>query len=92
MLLNLALWIGGAVLTVLGIYQARDPYARLQGLKAVDANARRYADWRGGTLREEQGGVTGADVMRQMLGGRLRIWGAIAVLGVALIVAGFVLR
>ncbi len=92
MLLNLALWVGGAVLTVLGIYQARDPYARLKGLKAVDANARRYDDWRGGLRREDDRGVTGADVMRQVLTTRLRLWAAVGAAGIVMIVLGFVLR
>jgi hypothetical protein len=92
MLLNLLLWIGGAALAAFGILRARDPYARLQGLKAADANARRYADWRGGSRMDDEPGVTGADVMRRLLNARLRMWAGVAVLGIVLVVAGFALR
>lgn len=92
MLLDLVLWAGGASLIALGAYTARDPYARLQALRAADDNVRRYADWRGRGDREADRGITGADVMRQQLTARLRLRAAIAVAGVVLIVVGFVIR
>lgn len=95
MLLNLALWVGGLVLLVVGVMAIRRPLARYRELQASDANLRRYDSWRGGKRTAvETGvtGVTGADIMRAQLRSTSIRWGAVIVAGIVLIVAGFVVR
>lgn len=92
-LVSLALWIGGAALIVLAVLQARGPYSRMSELDRLAANARRYDNWRGGRRTgADEGGTTGADIMRDMLRRKVLIWGAVAALGIVLVVIGFVLR
>ena len=91
-ILNLALWIGGIALMAIGYSQARGPYQRYRSLQAADANARKYDDWRGGRRREDERGVTGADVMRDVLRRRLRLWAGVAILGFVLVFLGFLIR
>lgn len=92
MTLNVALWVAGIVMIGVGYVQVRRPYARLQGLRATDENLRRYDSWRGGRRGDVETGVTGADVMRQQLRGQVRLWGAVLVLGVVLVLLGFFIR
>lgn len=92
MLLNLALWVGGLVLLVVGVMAIRRPLARYRELQATDANLRRYDSWRGGKRTAVETGVTGADVMRAQLRSTSIRWGAVIVAGIVLIVAGFVVR
>lgn len=92
MLLNLALWVGGLVLVVVGATAIRRPLARYRELQATDANLRRYDSWRGGKRTAVETGVTGADVMRAQLRSTSIRWGAVIVAGIVLIVAGFVVR
>lgn len=92
MLLNIALWVAGAALLIVGVAQGRAPYARYRALQETDANARRYDDWRGSRRSPESTGITGADVMRAMLRTQLLRWSAVAIIGVVLIVAGFAIR
>jgi hypothetical protein len=87
--LNLVLWIGGAVLVAVGYGRARGPWARYQALKAEDDNIARYDAWRGGT---RDSGKTGASVAMEILRHQARLGALIAGLGVVLIVAGFALR
>lgn len=86
--LNIALWVGGAALVVVGYLRARGPWSRYQALKEQDANVARYEAWRGG-LRDE--GETGASVAMAILRIQARNGAIIAVGGVVLIVAGFAL-
>jgi hypothetical protein len=91
--LNLALWIGGIALIVIGYSRARAPYARLRGLQATDENLRRYENWRGArSAPEEPAGVTGADVMRAGLRRQVQLWAAVAIVGFLLVFAGFAFR
>ncbi len=92
MLLNLALWVGGLVLLVVGVMAIRRPLARYRELQATDANLRRYDSWRGGKRTAVETGVTGADIMRAQLRSTSIRWGAVIVAGIVLIVAGFVVR
>ena len=95
MILNLVLWLGGAVLLILGIVQIRAPLARSNELKALEENAKRYDAWRGGSRTAASppaGGRTGADEMQEMLRTRVRIWAAAIVAGIVMIVAGFLIR
>jgi len=86
---NLVLWAIGVVLVVLGYTRARGPWSRYQALKEQDANVARYGAWRGG-LRDD--GPTGASIAMQVLRRQARSAGAIAIVGVALIFLGFLVR
>jgi hypothetical protein len=91
--LNLALWIGGIALMVIGYSRARGPYARLRALQATDENLRRYENWRGARRApDEPGGVTGAEVMRGEMRRQVQLWVAVAAVGFVLVFAGFALR
>ncbi len=90
-LVSLALWIGGAVLIILAVFQARGPFSRMTELDRLAENARRYDNWRGGR-RATSGEETGADIMRQMLRRRVITWAAVAGVGFVLILAGFAIR
>lgn len=79
--LNLALWLGGIVLIVLGYTRARGPLARYQALKRQDANVARYEAWRGGARDR---GPSGASVAMEVLRRQART-------GIVLVVGGFVL-
>lgn len=61
-------------------------------LDRLAENARRYDSWRGGRSTGGADETTGADVMRQMLRRQVLIWTIVGAAGVALIVAGFVIR
>ena len=87
--LNLLLWGGGVVLIVVGYLRARAPWARYKDLQAEEANVARYEAWRGG-LRDE--GTTGASVAMALYLRQARLWGAVAIVGVVLVFAGFFTR
>ncbi len=91
MILNIVLWAAGVVLIVLGTLQVRAPLARYRQLQATEANLRRYDDWRGSRLVDDSE-RTGADEMKDYLRSRVRLWGALIVVGVVLVVAGFLVR
>ncbi len=61
-------------------------------LDRLAENARRYDSWRGGRSTGDAGETTGADVMRQMLRRQVVTWSIVGAAGVAMIVAGFVIR
>jgi hypothetical protein len=90
-LFSLALVIFGFGLIALGLFRARAPWARYQALLALDANAERYRAWRGGPSAGNDG-PTGADVMKSMLRSRIRASLVIAAAGVALALAGLLVR
>jgi hypothetical protein len=91
--INLVLWLAGAALLGLGIWRARAPFQRMAELDRLAENARRYDSWRGGRRTAAAGdGVTGADVMRQVVRRQAMLWAAVAVLGVVLLAAGFAVR
>lgn len=87
--LNIALWLGGVALIAIGYTRARRPWARYQELKSQDANVTRYESWRGGVRNE---GATGASVAMAVLRRQAQIGGAIAIVGVALVFVGFLIR
>ena len=91
MLLNVLLWVGGIALIAVGAYQVRAPLAKYRSLQATEANLRRYDDWRGSRLVDDSE-RTGADEMKDYLRDRVRLWGAVIVVGVVLIVVGFIVR
>jgi hypothetical protein len=88
-MLNVVLWIGGAILVLVGYRRARRPWARYQELKEQDANIARYDAWRGGV---RDSGPTGASVAMEMLRNQARLGALVAAVGVVLIVAGFAIR
>jgi len=86
---NLVLWGAGIVLVAVGYTRARGPWGRYQALRAEDAMAERYGAWRGG-IRDD--GKTGASVAMELLRRQARSAAAIAVVGVVLVVLGFLIR
>ena len=90
-LLNVILWIAGLALLALGIWQVRQPLAHYRSLEATQANLRRYDDWRGGKLIDDSA-RTGADEMRDLLRNRIRLWVVVIIVGIVLLVAGFIVR
>lgn len=87
--LNIALWVGGAILILVGYTRAKGPWARYQALKAQDANVARYESWRGG-VRDDS--ATGASVAMAILRRQAQTAGAIAIVGFILVFAGFLIR
>jgi hypothetical protein len=92
--INIALWLAGVALLVLGVWRLRPPLGRMQELDRLADNAKRYDAWRGGsrTAAGGESGTTGADVMRAVLRRQVIVWAVVAVIGVVLIVAGFAVR
>jgi hypothetical protein len=88
-LLSLALIGGGVALMVVGTIRAREPYRRYMALREQDANVARYEAWRGGSRPESK---TGASVAMDVLRRRAQIGAGIAIAGIVLVVAGFVIR
>lgn len=88
-ILNLVLLAAGAVLIVIGVARARDPYRRYMALRKQDANVARYEAWRGGSRSDPK---TGASVAMQVLRRRVQIGGLIIGIGFACVIAGFVIR
>ena len=90
MILNIVLWVGGIALLAIGYQRARGPWSRYQALKEEDANAERYAAWRGGVRGASE--TTGASVAMEVLRRQAQIGAAIALVGIALIVLGFLIK
>ena len=88
-LVNIALWLGGVAMIVVGYTRAKGPWARYQALKVQDENVARYESWRGG-VRDD--GKTGASVAMELLRRQTRIGGAIAIGGIVLVFLGFLIR
>lgn len=89
-LVNLALWVAGLALVVVAYVRARGPWSRYQALRDQDANAARYAAWRGG-IRDDSS-TTGASVAMQVLRRQWQQWAVVAVVGVVLIALGFAVK
>ncbi len=91
-MINIVLWTAGLILLALGLAKVAGPYRRMQELDHLADNAKRYDAWRGGSRTAVGSETTGADVMRQMLRRQTYLWMAVAAVGIALVVAGFVIR
>ena len=87
--LNIALWLAGVVLIVVGYVRARTPWSRYRMLKAQDENVARYEAWRGG-LRDD--GKTGASVAMEVLRRQAQTAGLIAAVGLVLVFLGLLVR
>jgi len=79
----------GVVLFALGYARAREPWRRYQALRSQDENTARYRAWRGGAASPGEG-KTGASVAMVLLRREARTWAGVATVGVALVVAGFI--
>ena len=86
---NVALWVVGAVLIAIGYVRARAPWSRYRMLKAQDENVARYEAWRGG-IRDD--GTTGASVAMAILRRQAQVAGIIAIVGFVLVFLGFLIR
>jgi hypothetical protein len=89
--INIACWVAGVALVVLGYTRARGPWSRYQALREQQANVDRYEQWRGG-VRSHDDEVTGASVAMTEYRRQARIAGVIAVAGVVLIFVGLLIR
>ena len=89
-IVNIVLWVGGIALVAIGLQRARGPWSRYQALKEEDANAERYAAWRGGV--RGAGETTGASVAMEVLRRQARIGAGIAIAGGVLIFLGFLIK
>lgn len=89
-LIGLGLVVIGVALFAAGYARARGPWRRYQALRAQDENAERYRAWRGGPAGAGQE-KTGTSVAMAMLRRQARTWAVVASIGVALVVAGFIL-
>ena len=87
---NIALWLAGIALIAIGYRRTKVPWSRYQALKEEDANAERYAAWRGGV--RGAGETTGASVAMQILQRQARIGAAIAIAGLVLVFLGFLIK
>ncbi|MEA2621293.1 MAG: hypothetical protein QOH61_203 [Chloroflexota bacterium] len=93
MILNIVLWVAGVAILALGILRIQAPLSRYNELGRLAGNAQRYDSWRGGRSRTAvDGGRTGADEMRDQMRQRVYLWAAAIVVGIVLIVAGFIVR
>jgi hypothetical protein len=89
-ILNIVLWVAGVAMVAIGYQRARGPWSRYQALKEEDANAERYAAWRGGV--RGAGETTGASVAMEVLRRQARIGAGIAIAGLVLIFLGFLIK
>lgn len=89
MIVNIVMWVAGIALIVVGYTRAKGPWSRYQVLKEQDANASRYAAWRGG-VRDD--GTTGASVAMAILRRQAQIGAAIAGAGFVLVFLGFLIK
>ena len=87
--LNVALWVAGAALIIIGYTRGRVPWSRYQALKEQDKNVARYEAWRGG-VRDTS--TTGASVAMAILRRQAQTAGLIAVAGFVLVFLGFFVR
>jgi hypothetical protein len=88
--IGLALVALGVALFAVGYPRARAPWRRYEALRAEDENAARYRAWRGGPPPAGDE-MTGASVAMAMLRRQARTWAAVAAIGAALVMVGFVL-
>jgi hypothetical protein len=93
-MVNIVLWLVGFALVAIAAWRGRAPLARMSELDRLADNARRYVSWRGGGSRTAAGGgdETGADVMRDMLRRQVYLWAGIGLVGIFLVIAGFLVR
>ncbi len=93
-MINIVLWVVGIVLIAIAVLRVRVPFARMGELDQLADNAKRYDSWRGGSSRTAAGGGerTGADEMRDVLRRQVYLWVGVGVVGILLVVGGFLYR
>ena len=93
-MVNIVLWLVGIALVAIAAWRGRVPFARMSELSRIADNAKRYESWRGGSNRTAAGAGerTGADEMRDVLRRQVYLWAGVGVVGLLLIVAGFLVR
>lgn len=84
--------LGGIAAIAVGAFQVRGPIATIRRLDRTEANLARYETWRGRRTGVEADGPTGADEMRALMRGRVRLWAIVIGAGVAAIILGLLLR
>jgi hypothetical protein len=85
------LLVVGVVAAALGLWRAWGSWQRWRTLLAHEANLRRYDSWRGGRPPADAG-PSSADLMAAELRGQVLRWGALAVVGLILIVVALEVR
>jgi hypothetical protein len=93
-MINLVLWVVGIALMAIAVLRVRVPFARMGELDQLADNAKRYESWRGGSNRTAAGAGdrTGADEMRDVLRRQVYLWVGVGVIGILLVVGGFLYR
>jgi hypothetical protein len=91
-MINVVLWLVGAVLVAVSVWRIPRPYGRLAELDRLADNARRYESWRGVRGGAGEDRTTGADVMRQLLRREVIVWAAVGIVGLISVFAGFAIR
>jgi hypothetical protein len=89
--INIACWLLGIALVMIGYARARGPWSRYQALREQQANIDRYEAWRGG-VRASDDGPTGASVAMAEFRRQAQLAGLIAIAGAVLIFLGFFIR
>ena len=94
MTINIVLWLVGIALVVIAAWRVRTPFARMSELDRLADNAKRYESWRGGGSRTAAGtgDRTGADEMRDVLRRQVYLWASVGIVGILLVVGGFLFR
>jgi hypothetical protein len=92
--ISIVFWAVGIALIAIAVVRARTPFARMGELDQLASNAQRYESWRGGSSRTAAGGGerTGADEMKDILRRQVYLWAGVGVVGVLLVVGGFLYR
>jgi hypothetical protein len=92
--INIVLWLVGIVLVLIAAWRVRVPFGRMGELDRLADNAKRYDSWRGGASRTAAGSGerTGADEMRDVLRRQVYLWAGVGVVGLLLVVGGFLFR
>jgi hypothetical protein len=88
--LAIGLWVIGLIVIAVGYRRGKGPWTRYQALRAQDANVARYEAWRGGT-RGDGDERTGASVAMELLRRQARDGAVIALVGLVLVFAGFLI-
>jgi hypothetical protein len=93
-MISIVLWLVGIVLIAIAVLRVRTPFARMGELDQLASNAQRYELWRGGRSHTAAGGRerTGADEMKDLLRRQVYLWAGMGVVGVLLVVGGFLYR
>jgi hypothetical protein len=92
--ISIVLWLIGAVFIAIAVLRVRVPFARMAELDQLADNAKRYESWRGGSNHTAAGAGerTGADEMRDVLRRQVYLWAGVGVVGVLLVIGGFLYR